>query len=217
MILSGSDPSFPLLEIPVVEISAVEVEGAQVIALKVDFPNDQMFRLLRGRLCLSEILADRCFLIVSMPLLSIQNQFIGIEKLRNLAALTEAGKRWQSAFPDDSFGLLFRGVISHAPFFPVPRIRGSACRSFYPAECQTKIFWNYYFLKKVFFTMTVGEVTRLLITAPLIIPFRTQYAPRIDKQKQTVINKLPKTIKLFCQDSGARLKPDKFESSLYIF
>ena len=93
MILSGSDPSFPLLEILVVEISAVEVEGAQVIALKVDFPNDQMFRLLRGRLCLSEILADRCFLIVSMPLLSIQNQFIGIEKLRNLAALTEAGKR----------------------------------------------------------------------------------------------------------------------------
>lgn len=81
------------MAIPVAEISVVEVEGAQVNALKVDSPNDQMFHLLRGRLCLSEILADPCFLIVSKPLLRIQTQFINREKLRNLAALTGAGKK----------------------------------------------------------------------------------------------------------------------------
>ena len=70
---------------------------------------------------------------------------------------------------------------------------------------------------KSLLTNTVGEVTRLLMTAPLIIPFLTQYAPRIDKQKQMVISRLPRTIKLFCQDSGARLKPDNCESSEFIF
>ena len=51
-------------------------------ALKVDFLIDQMFRLLRGKPCLSETLADPCFLIVSMPLLSIENHSFVRAKLK---------------------------------------------------------------------------------------------------------------------------------------